>query len=105
MEERKRVVEQIKMQAVIHNFGLPENGEIIGLGAMTAKEACKELKAVRELWVRLDLYVTTGESSKGSIDFPEAKRRIEYNLVGKRPANSTVRFKALVSEKRNQRRY
>lgn len=97
---RKATVDQIKMQAVVCNYGLPENAHILGWDKLSIEDARREFSAIRELWVRLDLFVATGESSKGSIDFPEAKRRIDYELLGKRPQKSSVLFKALTREKR-----
>ena len=102
--QRQAVADKIKMQAVMCNYGLPENVEhsLPWLAGLDMTEAQRRLRAVHELWVRLNLFVATGESSKGSIDFPEAKRTIEYNFVGSKPEKSTVLFKALVRERRKR---
>lgn len=99
---REATVKNLKMQAIMCNYGLPENAAYLGWDKLSVDDARQEFKAIRELWVRLDLFVTTGESSKGAIDFPEAKRRIEYNLIGKRPENSSVLFKSLVPARRRR---
>lgn len=101
---REAVAERIKLQAIMCNYGLPDNVDqsMPWLAKLNATEAQQRIKAIRELWVRLNLFVATGESSKGSIDFPEAKRCIEYSFVAKAPENSTVRFKALVRERRKR---
>lgn len=83
---RQKVADRIRVQAVMCDYGLPESGGF----------APQNIRAIRELDVRLNLFVATGESSKGWIDFPEAKREIHYNFNGRVPENSTVRFKALV---------
>ena len=104
-EKRNEIATRIKTQAMMCNYGLPENAEAIGLGGLSPTEARKRIKAIHELWVRLDLWVTTGESSKGVINYPEAKRVIHYNLVCNRPENSDVMFKSLVpARKRPSRR-
>lgn len=96
-QRREETVQRIKTQAMMCNYGLPENAELIGLGSSMAPiDACRKLKAIHELWVRLNLFIATGESSNGTIDFPEAKRRIEYRLNGKNPESSQVFFKSLV---------
>ena len=94
MEERKQVADRIKGQLVVSNYGLPENAHVIGLGNLSPSEAKNSIPAIFELWVRLDVWTAKGENMKGTIDYPEARRRIEYNLITKRPANSTVLLKA-----------
>ena len=100
--ERKAVADRIKTQLIMNNYGLPENAEIIGLGNLTVAEAKRRIPAIFELWVRLDVWVAKGENTKGSIEFPQAKRRIDYNLITKRPENSSVMLKSLVSERRRR---
>lgn len=101
MDDKKQtrldVANRIKMQMIVSNYGLPENA---GYDHISTDDARRMFLGVRELWVRLDLYVATGQSSKGAIDFPEAKRRIEYNLIAAKPEKTTVIFKALVKERR-----
>ena len=92
MEGRKAVCDKIKTQAILCNYGLPENAEYLGWDKLTVDDARREFKAIKELWVRLDLYAMTGDSSQGSIQFPEAKRRIDYILIGKHPEKSTILF-------------
>jgi predicted Zn-dependent peptidase len=100
---RKSVADRIKMQLLMNNYGLPENAEIIGLGDLSLEEAKERIPAIFELWVRLDVWTAKGEDMKGSIDYPEARRRIDYTLISKRPGNSTVLLKALVPKRRKRR--
>ena len=102
--ERKAVATRIKTQLMMSNYGLPENAEAIGLGGLSSAEARKRIPAVFELWVRLDVWVAKGDDTKGSIAYPEARRRIDYNLITKRPENSSVMLKSLVPERRGRRR-
>ena len=95
MEQRQNIVNRLKMDLIMNNFGLPSNYECI-YGTMSLEDIRRTFKAVKELYVRLDLFVATGESSKGTIFFPEAKRQIEYNFIGKKPENSTIMLKALL---------
>jgi hypothetical protein len=100
--ERKDVADRIKTQCVLNNYGLPEHAEQIGLGNLSIDDARREIKAIRELWVRLDLWIATGEASSGSIQYPEARRRIDYSLSAKNPDNTTVFFKALTRDKKRR---
>lgn len=96
MNERNSVAERIKTQLMMSNYGLPTNAKMIGLDNLTVAEAKKRIPAIRELWVRLDVWVATGVDNKGSIDYPEAKRRIDFNLISGRPESSGVMLKSLV---------
>ena len=89
--ERERLVEKVKVQCVLSNYGLPENAEIIGLGNLSVDDARRRIPAIRELWVRLNLWSATGEYSSGHIAYPEARRRIEYHFTN----NPDIVFKAL----------
>lgn len=62
----------------------------------------RRLKAIRELWIRLDVWVAKGEAT-GTIDYPEARRRIEYTFTARNPENTKVLFKALEPEKKKRR--
>lgn len=103
-EQRRAVADRIKSQLIVNNYGLPENAEIIGLGNLSVAEAKQRIPAIFELWVRLDVWVAKGEDTKGSIDYPQAKRRIDYTLISKRPESSSVLLKSLVPDRRRGRR-
>ena len=97
--ERKKVADRFKTQLVMNNYGLPDNAEVLGLTNLNIAQAKTRIPAIFELWVRLDIWVAKGEDMKGSIDYPEARRRIDYNLITKTPS---VNLKALVPERRRK---
>lgn len=97
-EERKKQADKIKLQCVMANYGLPEQAYLLGLDGLSTNEARRRIPAIRELWVRLDLWVMTGEHSSGSIKYPEARRKIEYQLND----NPQILFKALEKEKKRR---
>lgn len=103
-DERKAVADRIKTQLIMNNYGLPENAHLIGLGNLDVHEAKRRIPAIFEIWVRLDVWVAKGEDTKGSIDYPQAKRRIDYNLITKRPESSSVMLKSLVPDTRRRKR-
>ena len=107
--ERKEFADRIKMQTALSNYGLPTNAKAIGLGDLSIEEARQKIPAIRELWVRLDLWVMTGTSSCGSIAYPEAKRQIEYNFTSRVPKKSTIVLKSLTRSRhyypRSRRHY
>lgn len=96
--EREKLANRMKTQCVMSNYGLPENAHLLGLDNLSIAEARKALPAIRELWVRLDLWVATGDHSHGSIKYPEARRKIEFQLND----NPSVLFKALENEKKRR---
>ena len=93
---RKEVANRLKTQCVLSNYGLPDG--VPRLNGLSTIEACRKIRAIHELWIRFDLWVETGEASKGSIDYPEARRRIDYDFVGadRDPNHTKVLFKALI---------
>ncbi len=101
---RKDVADRIKTQCVLNNYGLPNHAELLGLGNLTLEDARREIKAIKELWVRIDLWVATGQASSGSIAYPEARRRIDYIFAAKDPDNTSVFFMALTKEKNRRRK-
>lgn len=90
-KDRETIVHKLKVQLILNNFGLPE-----AYDDMSFAQAQKEFRAIRELAVRMNLYVSTGNYDKGIIDFPEARRRINYELNGKHPKNCKLNLIALM---------
>lgn len=90
-EEREKWVNNIKINLQLNNFGLPPSASY----QYTSLEDALKFRAIRELFVRLNLYIATGEASSGSIDYPEAHRRIDYQFNQKSTKNNTVNLKAL----------
>ncbi len=90
-EERQTWVNRMWVELSMHNFGLPPDVNYKGVSLHDALR----IKALKELQVRMNLYVATNEASSGSIDFPEAKRRIDYNFNPKNIKQNRVNLKAL----------
>lgn len=101
-DRRYQTAMRIKIQAQVCNYGLPKNVDtaLPHLANLSLSDACKKLRAIAELCVRLDLWVATGEYSEGVIQFPEAKRHIRYRLMRKNPESSEVLFKSLVPDRK-----
>jgi len=95
-QERELFANRIKTECVLVNYGLPERSDLLNppLDNLGIDEAREKILAIRELWVRLDLWVATGKAGSGVIDYPQAKRYIKYDLRDKNPASSIVVFKS-----------
>lgn len=78
LEERQQFVNKIKIQLESCNYGFQvvEDGYNNGY---SIKEA-KNMKAIKELLVRLEVWKVKGTKDTGSIKYPEAKRKIDYML-------------------------
>ena len=94
-DEREQWVNRIFVQLLMNNYGLPPSVEYKD---MDFEKAIK-LKAIQELYIRMNLYITTNEKSSGSIKFPEARRRIEYFFSPKSIKYNHVDLKALSKKK------
>lgn len=90
-KERQEWVNRMIGELSMHNFGLPPSTEYKN----TSFEKAMKFKAIQELYVRMNLYVSTNNKSSGNIQFPEAKRRIEYFFDSKTIKNNKVNLKAL----------
>lgn len=97
---REKVANRIKSQCIMQDYGLPVAGMDL---PQTPQEAIERFKAIREMWVRLNVWVANGVSQKGVIEFPEAKREIKYDLNGKHPDASVFCFKALAIDTTSRR--
>ncbi len=89
MQQRQQVIDYLKGQIMLANYGFPPQIKL------TQNEAMARFRAIQEIWVRMNLFVTTGESSKGTIDFPQAKRRIYYEFNSKHPENTIINLRAV----------
>jgi hypothetical protein len=103
-EIRLKVADRIKAQCIMQDYGLPTAGLDL---PQSPDEAIERFRAIREMWVRLNVWVANGVSQKGVIEFPEARREIKYDLNGKHPEASVFCFKALtrdINTRKNQPR-
>lgn len=91
MKRREKYINTVKKEMKFFNYGLPPNPKYIDVGW---DEVRKEFVALRELWVRLNVFEANGESQKGIIKYPEANRIIDYNLDGNNVNNSYIRFRS-----------
>lgn len=94
--ERKQFANRIKIELEMNNYGfqLKNSYSYSENGTMTSEKASK-LSAIRELIIRLNVWVATGNEDKGSIKYPEANRRIDYVLSDKSISKCGVNLIAL----------
>lgn len=90
--KRSKYVNTVKKEMKFFNYGLPPNPKYIDI---CWEDVRREFIALKELWVRLNVYEANGCTQKGTIQYPEANRIIEYNLDGESVHNSYIRFKSL----------
>ncbi len=77
-EERTKFVNKMKLELSIQNFGLLPETRFMDFNL----SRCNEVRALKELIVRLNVFVERGKDDNGVIDFPEGERTIYYNLNG-----------------------
>lgn len=78
-EEREKFVDKIKMQLILCNYGFQIENESYDMNGYTIDQA-KNMRAIQELMIRLNIWKIRGKKDNGSISYPEAKRRIDYVL-------------------------
>lgn len=92
-EERQNFANMIKIQLETNNWGFQvlkdKYTNIEGTQTFFPEEA-KNMRAIRELNVRLNLWIETGKLDEGKIEFPEARRIIVYKLDDKNIKNCKV---------------
>lgn len=80
---REKFVNEILMKLDMCNYGFKI--EKYGSNGYDFRDV-RNMKAIKELKIRLNIWKITGKLDKGEIDYPEAKRKIKYILhpeVGK----------------------
>lgn len=77
-EERQQFTNRIKLELEMCNYGfqIDENSYQQGFSVQEAMN----MKAIKELMIRLNVWIATGKKDSGSISYPEAQRKIEYVL-------------------------
>jgi hypothetical protein len=77
-EERQQFVNKIKMQLEQCNYGfqIAKNNNYQGVSI----DEAKNMKAIKELFIRLEIWKIKGTKDSGIIKYSEAKRRIDYVL-------------------------
>jgi len=77
-EERQRFANKIKIQLEQCNYGFQVEEESYGEG-FSFQEA-RNMRAIKELMIRLNVWIIKGKKDSGSISYSEAQRKIEYIL-------------------------
>ncbi len=77
-EERIQFVNRIKLQLDMSHYGFQVEEDSYNQGY--AIQEAKQMRAIKELLIRLNVWALKGVKDRGSIDYPEAKRRIDYVL-------------------------
>lgn len=98
-EEREQLANQIKVTLVSNNYGFAKSSKPRPPADVITFDNVTQLRAIRELFVRLAVYVAKGTDDTGTIDFPECNRKIVYHLSGKCIGNCSIKMKALSNEK------
>lgn len=87
IEERKKFVNDMKIELEIRNYGfeIKENNYNKQIYSKELEENItldniKNLKPIRELLIRLNIWEIRGKYDAGSILFREARRKIDYIL-------------------------
>ena len=79
MEARKKFANNIRLELSLTNYGFQLKKDNYNREGYDVDEPLK-FRAIKELLVRLNVWVETGRFDKGKIDYPEAKRKIVYKL-------------------------
>lgn len=93
---RQRYVQNVKTEMIFFNFGLPSNPKYVNLGW---EDVVPKIRALHELQVRLNVYLSNGKSQSGKIEYPEAHRIIQYNFE-ENTDKSYVRFYSTRNEQK-----
>ena len=91
-DDREKYVNNVKTELRFFNYGLPPDPDSIN---KKAEDIIKKYRAVHELWVRLNVFIATGKTQKGTIMFPESNRVIDYFFCAENLNDSYVRFRSL----------
>lgn len=90
---REEYVSKVKTELKFFNFGLPPSPKFISQPTITLEDIAKKYKALKELLIRLNIYIARGDSQEGSINFPEANRIVDYRFTSNIKDNY-VRFRS-----------
>lgn len=85
-KERENFVNKMRLQLELCDYGFQktENSTIASsMDEVITIQKAKKMRAVKELLIRMNLYVDSGRHDQGKIDFPEANRVIHYRFDDK----------------------
>jgi len=80
--QKEKFINDIKIKLELCNYGFQlKDSHKLGdaLPTYSITEA-KECLAIKELFIRLNVWLATGKLDKGEIDYQEAERKIVYHL-------------------------
>ncbi len=78
-EERQQFTNKIKIQLEQCNYGFQVDEKNRCNNGISIQEAMN-MKAIKELIIRLNVWTIKGQKDSGSISYPEARRKIDYIL-------------------------
>jgi len=87
-ESREKFVNEMLIKLEMNNYGFTDIKKINKKNDIKIDDTIDtftvfditQMKAIKELQIRLNVWKITGKLDKGEIDFPEAKRKIIYNF-------------------------
>ena len=101
-EEREKFANEMRLMLTMNNYGFAASDRPRPTGSLgntiVTYENVTQLKAVKELKIRLAVFVATGKTDEGFIEFPECNRRIEYVLAGDNIGKCSIKLKSLSDE-------
>ena len=80
--QQEKFINDMKLRLDMCNYGFQlKDSHKIGdtIPTYSVNEA-KNCYAIKELFIRFNVWLATGKLDKGEIDYPEAKRKIVYHL-------------------------
>ncbi len=89
LEDREKFINKIKLQLEMCNYGFQVEENNYTKQGYGLNEP-RNMRAIRELMIRLNVWKVKGTLDKGSIKYPEAKRRIDYRLDDEKIAKCKV---------------
>lgn len=94
--KREEYVGIVKQELKFFHFGLPHNLKLIEqTHDVTLDDVAKQYKPLKELLVRLNVYIAKGNHQEGSIMFPDANRIIDYRFSASDIKDCYVRFRSM----------
>lgn len=94
-EERQNFTNLMKVNLEMNNWGFQvADKKHNSSGKSFFVEEARNMRAIRELIVRLNIWTETGRLDEGRIEFPEAKRIIVYRLDSNNIKNCKINLLA-----------
>jgi len=78
-QEKQDFIDKVKVRLEICNYGFQIKNNNYTNQSYSSNEA-RQMPAIRELFIRLNLWKATNKLDEGVINYPEAKRKIVYKL-------------------------